>query len=541
MKRKKNSTEIFEQIGPQSSKQIPVNNKKKNFLRSFLLRESLDNKLFRSFQNYDHKDILHCPFPDDQTSILIIAGPPGCCKKTVVEILCKELDLKINKLEYSSQVSFWKRSNSNISFQSELDALESFLSSWSSIPTRRTMGIFANASQKNDIYLIPELPSINSQELRERMFDLFRYYTGYNACATANKNGQPLSQCINPFGRRRPLIIIHTIFESPSIYSSLAKSFPNDLIVGRFLKILEFNPITTSRIESILKEVYWSLNRQSMKSLSSKDFSTISENANGDLKQAIEQLSFNCINANRKRLKKEFDSPDISERDFNSSLEGSTEKKFKNRNRYSTSTDSTETKDNNLDIFHATAKILYGKRNSQGELEFKLNDLMRNVHSSEDTIINYVHHNIYSHFQNDALEDASKSLEYFAIADEFSARTSRDFGVQEDIFPVYSFQIASRGLLHFNKHHATNKYQHVKAPCTYIVKQNAEKSLKDGTRLFKDYTEEINTGLIDSTNLLEEVIPTRKILSKSKPMNSEQCHYIRKRDYKGFFNYQPEE
>jgi len=469
-------------------------------------------------------------------------------------------------------MSFRKTREAGMHYLSEIEAFEGFLETWANVSMKRSAGIFGKAKNRNAIYVVDQMPSMFNAKAKGRVFALLKKYSGYDY-AMKHWNGTKYvpqkgkSRLVNPYASRPPLVILHTIYDAPTIYSSLLRSFPHDILVGRFISILEMRPITQNRIERVLKGVVSSWDsREARRGIETHQIKTIAEKANGDLKQALQQLEFlhhvpRASLGVRPSKKRKLNSSlhDISDSDSEctddeflllsdggSSVRQKSKQKTKRRKSSSSSTTkktapvpfapNTSTRDNYFEVFHAAGKLLYGRRKSNGDFDFDLNNLMHQVHSTEDSLMNYVYHNMLSHYQQDAISDVANTLETFAFADSFSSRTSRDYALQKSTYPAYSFQIASRGILYHNKHREATKNNLIRAPCIVKVQMESEKSKEEGSHLF-GLSKDEDMSLVDRNVIVQEIIPSQRLMHPAVThLTPEQRSYLKKHQYSRSFS-----
>lgn len=84
-------------------------------------------------------------------------------------------------------------------------------------------------------------------------------------------------------------------------------------------------------------------------------------------------------------------------------------------------------KDESLDLHHAAARILYGKRTSDGKLEFDIEKVAHSVHADEKVLISYVHHNALDFCTE--VEDLEQVFEHFSLADTFTKYNPQYYAV----------------------------------------------------------------------------------------------------------------
>lgn len=104
---------------------------------------------------------------------------------------------------------------------------------------------------------------------------------------------------------RNPIVILHTVYDSPTLHSSLYRTFPSKMITSPNIEIIELKPFTVTAIVKKLQNIL-SLESKLEQSkninlhVSKEKLKQIATRAEGDLRQAIQQLQFHCMRLNKK-------------------------------------------------------------------------------------------------------------------------------------------------------------------------------------------------------------------------------------------------
>lgn len=154
-------------------------------------------------------------------------------------------------------------------------------------------------------------------------------------------------------------------------------------------------------------------------------------------------------------------------------------------------------KDNYLNIHHAAGRILYAK-NEPGDLLVN-----QHVHTTEDILISYVHHNTIEFCES--IDDISCIFEEFSFSDIFFSKYSLNDKIEND-FKYTGYEISFRGYLLYNKHQSEKKFRQIKAPLIKQTDYESHNNFNRGIQLFS--TEPSSHLFIDS-------IPYYKRLPKS--------------------------
>lgn len=164
-------------------------------------------------------------------------------------------------------------------------------------------------------------------------------------------------------------------------------------------------------------------------------------------------------------------------------------------------------KDNYLTIHHAVGRILYGK-NEPGDLLVN-----QQVHTTEDILISYVHHNTIEFCES--VDDISNIFEEFSFSDIFFSKYVVGEKLENE-FKYTGYEISFRGYLLHNKNFTEKKFKPIKAP---LIKQTDYESRNNFNRGIQLFPNEY------SGNLFIESIPFFKRLPKSL-FNYEQFQFF---------------
>lgn len=459
-----------------------------------------------------------------RTDVLIIAGPPGAGKYSMVHALCRTLQIGIKEfsqvnIEQTSWNEWRRRSDNNneshiVEYESRLKSFDRFLYN------RQFCALdFGNGPpEKTRVHLVSELPMThNNHQMKEKLFEILR------------------RNCLSSSPKRNPVVIIHNVYDSASLRGNLRKCFPKEFFNAPNVHIVEVKGFTAAAIRSILNDII--SKERSKRSNVGYNFPSLVQSSalddiitksNGDLRHAINQLQFICIRQSRSsnllNWSKEAENIITRFRDFqfdlndnynddndhkddnvhnhtntsnddDSMMKRSTKKnskdnmdnRFQRRNEQGFATvrsrqalmqsfENDEIRDPVIDIHHATARVLYGKRTASGHLDFDLeHNVLRSVYSNDHTLVSYIHNNVLNFC--DSIEDVSDILENFSYGDMFCNRRLFETGgvsynqprlnadYQNEPLSIYSFLISCYGVLYHNqKNRSKNRFRNIYAP-----------------------------------------------------------------------------
>jgi hypothetical protein len=264
-----------------------------------------------------------------------------------------------------------------------------------------------------------------------------------------------------------PIIIIHTLYDAPTINSSLYREFPKDFLNSTNLSRIDLKGFTERQIQDKIVSILQA-ERVKNKSIqwNSKDLKLIAEQANGDMSNAI------CL--------------------IEMFSKGETKKYDK--------------KDEILDIHHAAGRILYAK-NEPGD-----KNVNENVHVTDDILISYVHHNL-TDFCTD-IDEIARIEADLSTSDLFFSRWLPLGEHMEMALAQYGFTIAMNSYLTNNKHKVGNKFRTIRAPLIKQVTWDCKTNRREGSRLFPD-----------QSKLFSDLIPFYKRL-KEPYFTSDQVKFM---------------
>ncbi|KAL0477510.1 cell cycle checkpoint protein RAD17 [Acrasis kona] len=370
--------------------------------------------------------------------ILLLVGPPGAGKATMIDVLLQNYN--VIKYQHDVQSDEWGERNKG--YQSRMSHFREFMSQ----ATRYSLLSLTSkeAPRSNQTFVvIDELPFAKpkSAQHNERHDILTHFLTRHNAA-------------------RSPLIIIHHTFKSSTVHADIWANYPKGFVNSHQVTKIDINPMTTACIKKILTNVY------EKEKISRSIIEAISASADGDLRHAIQQLQFVCLPSSFKPKPKKVKSTKMF-------------KKSDDDEDDECDDDDDTSRDTFIDLFHATGRVLHGKRNPDGTLERNLErDVLDKIHAQEDAQVNYLFQN-YLNFMGEDMDALQKCSDSMSMADTF-AQPGED--VNDRRFYLYSFLISNKGYQHHNKNNTLrSRFQSITAPKIRSVE--IEKSSKSSQLL----------------------------------------------------------
>jgi DNA polymerase III delta prime subunit len=427
--------------------------------------------------------------PNPQSHILLLCGPPGAGKTTMIDVLLKAYN--VIKYEHDVQNDEWsEEKGQNNSYKSRLKHFQEFLSQSSRYRTLRLYNILA--SEKTFI-VINELPFVrpNSAQHKERHEILKNFLI-------TNSNHA-----------RNPTIIIHHIYESSTTYANIWQNFPKEFIDSPRVTRIDINPMTEKTISQVLEHIYSiekTLNK--IHSINKDMIESLALNAGGDLRQAIQQLQFHSIPGIKK--KKETKCP-------RKKIKLTHEDVVNNRSEVLDAKDDIS-RDSYVNLFHATGRVLHAKRNKDGTLEKDLEkQVLHKIHAQENNQVNYLYENYVKFSKVDADFDAlQKCIDSLSIADTF-AHIGEDS--EDRQFYLYSFLIANKGYQYYNQNNIIKgKFLSVTAPKIRTLQFENSNKMSQLTQIL-DKTAFINHAH-ERNAFMGELVPYIGKIQRRNPINN---------------------
>nr|CAG4718697.1 unnamed protein product [Naegleria fowleri] len=288
-----------------------------------------------------------------------------------------------------------------------------------------------------EIVVIEELPPVYTKHQKEKLFEALNYLLSLLGDIDVRKRKRLIK-----------VIIISEYSSSSSAEYDIMVNLPRDFL--DHCEVVKIPKVTENKILTRIKEIC--KQERVSRFIDQSEFEEIAECANGDLRQAIHQVQFFARGGKKmkdlfgikKKTKEKEEITKILKR-----VEKKTEKKkkliCKTKDSY---------RDNATTIHHAAARILYGKRLSNGQVEFHLERDVLDLYKTEkntsaQTITNYVQAN--APYFCDDIQAVADSLDSFSECDSLYGKrfeASYDDNQLTTNFSQYQFLISSKSVLY---------------------------------------------------------------------------------------------
>ncbi|KAI8051789.1 Rad17 cell cycle checkpoint protein-domain-containing protein [Thamnidium elegans] len=325
--------------------------------------------------------------------LLILTGPTGCGKSTLVRLLCRK---------YGFEITEWITPERNWSVQfGHMGSFRQFMDKAIGFNT-----LDNNNTNSKKVILMDDIPDLLVESVKKEYFNI-------------------LQSCLNSSKKFLIIMIASDAYTVNDDYAVSRKVnharvvAPDSLKIDPRVEFIEFNPLTKINMLKIVSSIK---NREGM-SISHDYLDSLVEDSNGDIRSAINALQF-LSNTNK-------------------------------RTKLSAPTKLTETIDfdkhiSKLPLFHAVGKVLYAKRNADNTLESKPDHIINKLPVDNDYFIDYIHQNCIGFFQN--IQDCSDALEDLGFADALRS----EFDWSDRSASYYRGYISIHGIMK-HRHHSTSK------------------------------------------------------------------------------------
>ncbi|KAM7416960.1 hypothetical protein PAMA_018845 [Pampus argenteus] len=408
--------------------------------------------------------------------ILLLTGPSGCGKTATVQVLCRELGLRVQEWTnptssepYTSQHE-WR--TNGLSCISQLAQFQEFLLRANKYSCLKMVGDGGVTDAK--LILVEDFPN---QFYRQpgSLHDILRCFVKTSRC---------------------PLVFI--VSDSLSGDSSSRFVFPREILEELDISSISFNPVAPTTMMKVLTRISTLEAGKSCGRMCVPDqavLETLCSGSSGDIRSAINSLQFSSL-------------PDTSlekglwrmmkDRPVASLGKARTNQRKKSKQaKEEEEAPAIGGKDASLFLFRALGKILHRKRGnaegasgpslpshlSQHHREALLVDpesVVGRSHMSGDFFNLYLHQNYLDFFSE--VEDVDRASEYLSSADLLTADwTSRS------TMGDYGSSVATRGLLHSNSQQAAVGFRPLHKPNWLLVNKKYRENCLAAQCLFRSF------------------------------------------------------
>lgn len=403
-----------------------------------------------------------------RTKFLLLTGPPGCGKTTMLHTVCKSCGYKIQEWitpldrpndEFESLSRFDYNKSAAKLFEEYLFKSSRYNSCLGTNPTKK-------------LILVKDFPNVmfhNPSTFHEILENL------------TDKSMTPI------------------VFVS-SDESLCKKLFPTTLKTQCNVQTLALNPITDQRMFKVLKQlILQEVKKDRNISMMSDDaLAEICSACQGDFRSAISKLFFLAINSSSLCFSK---APVTA--------------KHRLKPASQVSESSQKIKDKKLDFFHGLGRVLYPKRiESNAGLKFvhSAEAIVENFESEPGGFLSQLHENYPSRIGN--IDDLSKAAGRLATSDILRSRWQ-----DREVFNHYSLAVAVRGLMVTNRTPQKAKFEAFRKSHTSRMEVDNKAIELEGKTLFSDLY------VLDYECLID-ILPHARLLLPN--LNQGHLEYIRK-------------
>ncbi|XP_054457330.1 cell cycle checkpoint protein RAD17 [Anoplopoma fimbria] len=418
--------------------------------------------------------------------VLLLTGPSGCGKTTTVQVLSRELGLRVQEwtnpssLElYSSGQSDWR--TNGLSFSSQLAQFQEFLLRANKYNCLKMLGDGAATDRK--LILMEDFPN-QFYRTPGSLHDILRRFVKTSRC---------------------PLVFI--VSDSLSGDSSSRILFPREIQEELDIRSISFNPVAPTTMMKVLTRISTAEAGKSCGRMCITDqavLETLCSGSPGDIRSAINSLQFSSLSDTSLekglwRMKKDRPVSSLSK-----AVSRTNQRKKKSKpTKELEEEQAIGGKDASLFLFRALGKILHCKRGKQEDVEaaecvpgpglpshlshhhreallVEPELVVERSHMSGEFFNLYLHQNYLDFFSE--VEDVDRASEYLSDADLLTSDwTSRSTMGQ------YGSSVATRGLLHSNAQQVSVGFRPLHKPDWLLVNKKHRENCLAAQSLFRNF------------------------------------------------------
>ncbi|XP_061672090.1 cell cycle checkpoint protein RAD17 isoform X2 [Syngnathoides biaculeatus] len=445
--------------------------------------------------------------------LLLLTGPPGCGKTAAVQVLSRDLGLKIQEWTNPPNLDSYAPSQhdkmtSNLYSTSQSDQFQEFLFRANKYSCLEMVG--EGRATRVKIILVEDFPNQFYRKPSE-LHDILRKFVKASRC---------------------PLVFI--VSNAPSGDRSSRFLFPREILEELDITTISFNPVAPTTTMKVLNRILTLENGKSNGRITVPDqtvLEMVCSGCYGDIRNAINSLHFASVpEYSQEKDMTQGNNPLASQGKIVS--RSTLRKKFKSTKRQEE--DQTfGKKDTCLFLFRALGKILHFKRGSpegvkeakrafgwlpshlsqhhRAYLEVNPEWVLEHSYVSGELFNLYLHQNYLDFFSE--MEDVDKAIEYMSDADLLTSDCMSTNSMWE-----YASSVVTRGLLHSNSQQVAVGFRPLHKPNWLLVSKKHRENCLAAQSLFRHFC-------MTPVNLQTELLP---YLAKfTKPLrNQDQITFI---------------
>ncbi|KAI8982112.1 Rad17 cell cycle checkpoint protein-domain-containing protein [Mycotypha africana] len=335
------------------------------------------------------------------TRFIIVSGPTGCGKSSLIHLLSKTMGFDILEWENPYRQSYNPETYNGQKFESTMTKFEEFMHFAIRFEMLKDPQHTPETNEKK-VILLDDIPDLTTDNVKHHFQHILQTALYSDA----------------------QFLVIMTINDTNDAKINNA----NDIIPKCFhthphVKFIKLNPVTIAKMKKILDKVM----KEENLSISDDTLEDLLVLSNGDIRLALNNLQFQARihdHHSVKRLKP-------------------TKRKSKSSQRESREVKRFDEHVGPLNLFHAIGKVLYAKRLADGSYESAPEHILHKLPVDHDLFISHLHQNCLDYFDDNDMESLARCLSYLSDADTIRLRHDR----HEPMLAEYRCEVSIRGMM----------------------------------------------------------------------------------------------